>query len=99
MTIYDGGRLPETIEMHGRGTPVERWVFDGADPELRCVWPTASLAYRLEVEAIDRVDRATAGILGCYRALLTHPAGTEAMVRRLRALRRAEKIVQPEVRT
>lgn len=85
------GAPPETIDLYGDGTRVERWVFDGAVPALCCVWPTAALAYRLEVEARDRGDAATAGVLACYRALLTHPVGTESMVQRLRALRRAER--------
>jgi len=80
----------ETIELLDEGTMVERWLFDGDVPALRCVWPTAALAYRLEVDARDRGDAVTAGVLACYRALLRHPAGTESMVQRLRALRRAE---------
>lgn len=88
----------ETVRLAAAGTTSERWIFHEERPELRTVWPTAELAYRLEDDARKRGDHVTAGILSCYRTLLRHPAGTEDMVQHLRALRRAERGRDREVR-
>jgi len=72
-------------------TRAEHWLFDEGTPALRCSWPTADLVIRLYGEAQAREDYATASALFCLATLMRHPAGTEAMVQRLRSLRRAER--------
>ncbi|MCP4741404.1 MAG: hypothetical protein GY871_04135 [Actinomycetales bacterium] len=80
-----------SVERLDEGTPVERWLFSPDEPEKRCAWPTVALARRLEAAARLRGDFCSASVLAAYQMLLAHPAGTEVMVGRLRALRRAEK--------
>jgi hypothetical protein len=90
------GAPPETIERQYAGNTIERWAFDKDCAALRCFWPTAAAASRLSSEAQQRKDYSAVSVLNCYIALLTHPAGTESMVQRLRALRRAERMLEDE---
>jgi hypothetical protein len=72
------------------GTPVEAWILHPDDPPKRCRWPTAALAQRV-LDATPEWAGDTRAILDAYIFLLSHPAGTESAVQRLRALRRAER--------
>lgn len=85
-------------------TLAEAWLLDEHDRTRRCQWPTAARAGRLadilndrmwgahlRGEGVDHDDIAIMSVLDAYVHLLTHPAGTEAVVQRLRALRRAER--------
>jgi hypothetical protein len=72
------------------GTRSEGWLFDEHDPENRCLWPTADAAYL----ACEDASPAAKSILGAYIHLLTHPAGTEEAIKRLRALRGAERTLE-----
>jgi hypothetical protein len=89
------GAPPETVRKMCVDTRVERWLFDDDVAELRCSWPTADVAGRLAEEAQERGDYATASVLRAYQHLLNPCYGTEAMVQRLRALRRAEPEQRP----
>lgn len=82
---------PESVRTQ-EGSSVEAWLFWPDSPAHRCRWPTAALVARLlSGEEPDPSGHATRAVLLAYQHLLADPVGTEAAVRRLRALRRAER--------
>ncbi len=75
------------------GTAVERWLFNEHDPDIRCTWPTAAAARVIANRLTDCTDTAMGvrSVIMCYTGLLSPEYSTEDMIRRLRALRRAER--------
>ena len=72
------------------GTAVERWLFD---EDIRCTWPTAAAARVIANRLTDCTDTAMGArsVLVHYSGLLSPRISTEDAIRRLRALRRAER--------
>ena len=79
---------PEAVR-RWQGTNSESWVFWPDSPAHRCQWPTVRGTARL-LETED-LPPGVSAVLQAYCALLAHPVGTENMIARLRALRRAER--------
>lgn len=78
-------------ELSGRGR-AERWTLSPDDAESRSVWPTAESAKPIAAGSIGPHEvMAVNAVLAAYRHILTHPAGTEAAIRKLRTLRCAER--------
>lgn len=86
----------EVHQMEGAGSAAEQWRIAPGDKSAECVWPTAAMAGRVADKVrhgdLTQAERfALARVCDAYVHLLTHPAGVEAAVQRLRGLRRAER--------
>lgn len=80
------GGVGVTVRKTGSGT-TERWLFHENSRALRSSWPTADSA----LFAYETATPEARAIIDAYVHILTHPAGTEAVLRHVRELRRAEK--------
>ena len=57
-------------------------------PTPDTVWPSAEVAAEVQDRCHHAGDYDAAAVAGAYLHLLAHPVGTEAVIRRLRVLRR-----------